>query len=167
MRFVRYKNMCEIISKVDSHAKIKLTRRGESYSADRWFQDLYKVQAAVEKNRSSDLAPVKVAILDTGVNFHHCEVKNAIERSVIDAKRCKGFPNDPHYDPQADKHGHGTQVASVLLQTSPDISLYIARVVDDAGKMASDHDYQEIANVRIYKIKNSAKSAGHRLGCLQ
>jgi subtilisin family serine protease len=82
----------------------------------------------MEKSRSGDFAAVKATILDTGVNFQHCEIKNA----VIDAKRCKGFPNDPHYDPQADRHGHGTQVASVLLQTSPDISLYIVRVVDDA-----------------------------------
>jgi subtilisin family serine protease len=124
-------------------------RRGESSWADQWFQDLRQVQRAIEKNRPTNDDPVKVAILDTGVNFHHCEIKNAIERSVIAANRCKGFPNDPNYDPQVDKHGHGTQVASVLLQTSPDISLYIARVVDDAGTMASDNEYEEIANVRI------------------
>lgn len=120
---------------------------------------------AVEKYRSGDLAPVKVAILDTGVNFHHCEIKRAIERGVIDAKRCKGFPNNPHYNPQADKHGHGTHIASVLLQTSPDISLYIARVVDNAENMVSDHDYQEIANVRFYHTL--LNSTGHRLGSRQ
>jgi subtilisin family serine protease len=158
--------MCQIISKVVSYTQnYKLMRRAESSWADRWFQDLQKVQQAVEKTRSGDLAPVKVAILDTGVNFHHCQIKTAIEMGVIDAKRCKGFPECSRYDPKADNNGHGTQVASVLLQTSPYIALYVARVVDDAGEMASDHDYQEIANVRIYTFKDFANCTGNRLGC--
>ena len=99
----------------------------------------------MEKSRSTDFSPVKVAILDTGVNFQHCKIKDA-----INAERCQGFPADPKYDPQADNNGHGTQVASVLLRTSPDISLYIARVVDDAGKITSD---SEVAKVRIFNFQ--------------
>jgi len=76
-------------------------------------------------------------------------MQEAIERGSIGDDRCQGFPNDPYHHSKADKHGHGTYVASVLLKTAPDVSLYIARVFNDVGRLCDgDHDdYSEIAKV--------------------
>jgi hypothetical protein len=86
-----------------------------------------------------------VAILDTGVHFGHEEVLHAEDVGNIRKTRCRGFPET--LDPTVDKYGHGTQVASILLKTSPKVELYIARVADDAGEIPPDEDYKEVAKV--------------------
>jgi hypothetical protein len=63
----------------------------------------------------------------------------------INKTRCKAFPET--LDPCDDKHGHGTHATSVLLQTAPDIELYIARVADDTGNIIKDNDYEGVINV--------------------
>lgn len=98
------------------------------------------------------------------MNFQHPEIKDYIALGNIHAKRCRGFPNDPAHDPKADKHGHGTHVVSVLLQTAPDVSLYIARAFDNEGHPDPTDDYKETANVRTILSRNSLKVIGNSLG---
>jgi hypothetical protein len=97
---------------------------------------------------------VKVAILDTGLCLQHPEFKTYIEMGTIRKTRCRAFPES--LDPCADKKGHGTHVTSVLLQTAPDIEVYIARVADDAGNIINDEDYQGVINV--HSLLREAKS---------
>jgi len=98
---------------------------------------------------------VRVAILDTGVNIQHREIKEAIKSTSIELDRCKGFP--PSLNPTADKHGHGTFIASTLLKTAPDIFLYIARVANDTGKLVPDNEYEGVVNVRTCPSLQPAK----------
>ena len=116
--------------------------------------DLYEhVHKPIEKHRSKGLnvPPIKVAIIDTGVNFENWAIQEAIEGGNIQGKYCKGFPKDEHHDPTADKNGHGTYVASVLLRTAPNVSLYIARAFNDAGRPCDQDDYKELTNVHALK----------------
>jgi Subtilase family len=120
----------------------------EDDCADKWFNELTRVHAAIGSSRSSgpsNFRPVKVAILDTGLCWQHPEFKEHIQRGSINKTRCRAFPAT--LDPCDDKHGHGTHAASVLLQTAPDIELYIARVADDTGNIIKDNDYDGVINV--------------------
>ncbi len=49
---------------------------------------------------------IKVAILDTGIDANHSDLK-----SVIDLNLSKDFSNSNSY---ADDHGHGTHVAGTI-----------------------------------------------------
>jgi subtilisin family serine protease len=118
----------------------------EDDTADKWFGELRRVHAAVADSPLSDPpSPVKVAILDTGVCWQHPEFKEHIQMGSINKTRCKAFPET--LDPYDDKHSHGTHAASVLLQTAPNIKLYIARVADDTGIIIKDNDYDGVINV--------------------
>jgi hypothetical protein len=79
--------------------------------------------------------------------MEHPEFKEHMKNGTISKNRCKGFPKT--LDPCDDKNGHGTHAASVLLQTAPDIDLYIARVVDDTGNIIKENDYEGVINVRV------------------
>lgn len=107
--------------------------------ANDWFAQLERVHRIVDENRK-DNRRVKVAILDTGIDFMHSEIKQA---KMI--KECKGFPDS--LDPRQDKIGHGTHGASVFLKTAPQALLYIARVVDDQKRIAPDNEYQAVVDV--------------------
>ena len=108
---------------------------------------------------------VKVAIIDTGVNIRHPEISNAFYTGAITDDCCQGFPG--RLDPKADYDGHGTHVASVLLRTANNVSLYIARVADDQGIIVGGPDYEEVVSVRTYTLQKFAKATGYRLGCQQ
>jgi subtilisin family serine protease len=92
-----------------------------------------------------------VAILDTGVQYAHPEIQTAVDVGNIGKSRCQGFPNT--LNPTADKNGHGTHVVSVLLRTSPDVLLYIARVADDDGTIVPDEDYKEVGEVKSFLVR--------------
>jgi subtilisin family serine protease len=127
---------------------LRLTYGREDDAADTWFQLLRTVHKAIAESPPPGLksTPVKVAIIDSGVCMQHPIIKAYRKRGAISKDRCKAFPETlDHLD---DKHGHGTHVADVLLQTAPKIDLYIARVTDDLGNIVEDDDYEGVLNVQ-------------------
>jgi hypothetical protein len=64
---------------------------------------------------------VKVAILDTGIDLSHQDFQ--------DIKISKNFCGGDDSNVQ-DLDGHGTQVASIVLQLAPNAQLCIARILD-------------------------------------
>jgi hypothetical protein len=56
-----------------------------------------------------------------------------------------GFPES--LDPLNDQNGHGTHGVSVLLKTAPVAAIYLARTVDDAGRILDSNDYEETIKV--------------------
>jgi subtilisin family serine protease len=73
--------------------------------------------------------PSKIAILDTGVDGTHKEIRAFMDKNVIIGK---GFlsKDGVTLDPFTDKHGHGTHVASVLLQVAPDAQLFVGKIAE-------------------------------------
>jgi hypothetical protein len=90
------------------------------------------------------------------VCWQHPGFKEHIQIGSLNKRLCKAFPET--LNPCDDKHGHGTHAASVLLQTAPNIELYIARVADDAGVIVKENDYQGVINVRAIWSKQAQSS---------
>ena len=97
----------------------------------------------MDRNRKDDQKPVRVAILDSGVDATHPDISLALETKQIAAY--KGFPES--LNPLQDKHGHGTHGASVLMKTAPNATLYVACMVDDKGEISEKNDYLNTVKV--------------------
>jgi subtilisin family serine protease len=112
---------------------------------DKWFLQLEAVVHTVVNDQCRDGSkPVRVAILDTGVNADHPSIENEVKPGGR-IRHWKGFPHQ--FDPLRDQCGHGTHIASVLLQTAPRSALYIARVADNKGNLQANDDYAAAAEV--------------------
>lgn len=87
--------------------------------------------------------PVRVAILDSGV-----DMADACLRGAAAAKRIKAMRNWTDSDPDnwTDTYGHGTQVARLLIRVAPAADIYIARV--STGKHLVPEKTGLIAQVR-------------------
>jgi Subtilase family len=112
--------------------------------ADEWFDDLQStVYPVIDKNRKERQKPVRVALLDTGVDSRHPEFQEALKFNKIRAFR--GFPAS--LDPISDRNGHGTHGASVFMRTATNAELYIARIADDEGVIVADKAYAAVVEV--------------------
>jgi subtilisin family serine protease len=78
-------------------------------------------------------ARVKIAILDTGIDWEHPYIKGAEDQ----IKKSRNFVGDrPGQDGKEqvkDDAGHGTHTAALLLKTVPGADIYIARVTAKTG----------------------------------
>ena len=114
--------------------------------ADLWFDDLEKiVHRSVDRDRKDLQKAVRVALLDTGVDSRHAQFQNALRTKKI--RGFRGFPDS--LDPLSDKNGHGTHGASIFMRAAPHASLYIARIADDHGIIASDDNYAAVVEVHF------------------
>jgi subtilisin family serine protease len=110
--------------------------------ADKWFRTLEStVHLEVGTNRKDSQKPVRIAILDTGVDGTHPEIQSALQEKRIVAH--KGFP--PSLDPLRDQNGHGTHGVSVLMKTAPTAVIYVGRVANDDGNLSESNGFEETA----------------------
>jgi hypothetical protein len=90
------------------------------------FLDTYKDY--VFEGQRSPYKRVKIAVLDTGVsNSSRSGIPKTIKISKSRIMWCS-TPGNP-LEPRDDEDGHGTQVASIILQVTPYARLYVYRVV--------------------------------------
>jgi len=71
--------------------------------------------------------PVRVAVLDTGVNPVHSHVRS-VARAVV-FREVDGRPGAVDEDPPLDVVGHGTALAGVIRYWAPDAELWSVRVL--------------------------------------
>lgn len=117
--------------------------------ADQWFQILETtVHREINSNRKDGQKSVRVAILDTGIDATHPEIRVALEEKRIAGQR--GFPDS--LDPLCDRHGHGTHGISVLMKTAPNAIIYVARVADNDGNLSEGREYINIREARSLRI---------------
>ena len=102
----------------------------------------------IDKGRVPD--PVKIAILDTGINREHPELE--AHGSRITATR--NF-HDPTKKGVFDGNGHGTFTAGLIFDYAPDLELYVAKIVDREN---AAFDVKVVANV-----SNSAKNPPQKI----
>lgn len=83
--------------------------------------------------------PIKVAILDTGIDRDHY-IFEAYEQNL------KGKQNlhNPFQKNTPDRNGHGTFTANLILDYAPDAALYIIKIVDKGN---APPDAMVVANV--------------------
>lgn len=85
---------------------------------------------------------IKVAILGTGVDISHPDLRRAFSE-----KRIKGDRIPP--DAVLDDDGHGTQLARVVLTTDPNAVLFVARVARNKEMLNSDEVLDTLLRVRF------------------
>ncbi|KAH6958131.1 hypothetical protein DER45DRAFT_521176 [Fusarium avenaceum] len=88
--------------------------------------------------------PVKIAILDTGIERGHA----LVEPREDSLKGKRNFYN-PLQTNVADTHGHGTFTASLIMDYAPDADLYIAKIAD---KENTRPDASIIANAILHAV---------------
>ncbi|KAI0405374.1 pfs domain-containing protein [Xylaria palmicola] len=105
-------------------------------------------------------APVKIAILDTGIDLTHPEVEARIEN----IKERYNWLHDRHRRSVHDRNGHGTFTASLLLDYAPDAELYIAKIAEN--KPSSPRTIAEAINhaVSEWKVDIISMSFGFPTG---
>jgi subtilisin family serine protease len=88
------------------------------------FSEVYHEFIPEELPRS--VQPVKIAILDTGIDINHSLISFREER----IKNMGNWLSEPHERDQKDPHGHGTHIAGVILDFVEDSEVFVARVTD-------------------------------------
>jgi len=99
-------------------------------SAETWFEDIRAISNLVFRRRRMldvkmgiKLAPVRIAILDTG-----CDLTLKSFQSAKCFKGWRDFAVEPPSETAVDEYGHGTFMARLVMQMVPGCELYIARV---------------------------------------
>ena len=113
-------------------------------AADDWIKRLKKsVHTRIAKiDTFKRRKPVQIAVLDTGVDTKHHFVKGAIRGARI-LNRRSFVKNDTSIE---DTSGHGTHIATLLLEVAPDAKIHIARVAQDLG-IPYTHSIAEVSVV--------------------
>ena len=84
--------------------------------------------------------PVKIAVLDTGVDSKHNFIRGAVNTNRIKDRQSfvKGDKSTE------DSFGHGTHVAALLLEVAPDAQIYVAKVAN-TGDIPTDHNIADVS----------------------
>ena len=105
--------------------------------ADEWYGHLEKVREEMNATRKRQ-KPVKVAILDTGIDVSQSEISKNLNKRIV---KWQSFPELS--GSLKDPNGHGTYLACVFMRTVPNALLYIARIFNDNNKCT----HSEVAKV--------------------
>lgn len=153
------------------------SKENEMYSrewtaADEWFDtSLLTFQKVVFSNLSHHSSPIKVAVLDSGVDRSdpHLKFESSVNETdppkkefrlineiAIHEKNCRGFP--PSLKPLEDECGHGTQCAVALLRTAPYVELYVGRIMQREMRISTDNEYTATAQVTRIVIHTEMKN---------
>lgn len=121
-----------------------------------WFATIQRsVHPALHKSQRKRVS--RVAILDTGVDATHPDIRQALVDNHI--KCARAFPEA--LDPLNDLHGRGTHAVSVLMRVAPSAALFIARVVDDEGGLCAQNDY--VATAEVTRLRHCIKISGYTM----
>jgi hypothetical protein len=112
--------------------------KGHISTYRRWIKGEYQEEdEAMESGETANPEPkfpdrcsrIRIAILDTGLDMNHPYIKAREDR----IKDIRSWVNDLDGKQEwktGDASGHGTHVASLLLDVAPDCDIYIARIAE-------------------------------------
>ncbi|RSL93296.1 hypothetical protein CEP52_013344 [Fusarium oligoseptatum] len=101
-----------------------LPRPGKEKYTDKWFRGFLKLLIKYDIGRLPPEQRLKVAILDSGINYQHLDFTNE------DRRRIKGRKSFIGGDVDVDKFGHGTHIAAIILRLTKNVDLYIGQITD-------------------------------------
>lgn len=83
---------------------------------------------------------VQVAIIDSGIDTLHPELKNKVKRSCVVSKNNDGIIdcNETKIEDSKDSFGHGTAVAGCVTSIAPDIEIISIKVLNEYNDCSGD-----------------------------
>jgi subtilisin family serine protease len=95
--------------------------------------------------------PVKVALIDDGVDASHLYLRDNIKGGVTYCTSYRGKKNvtSSYY---ASSSGHGTLMATLICAVCPFASLYIAKLDDQGASEGAAFTAKSAANVRSFLL---------------
>jgi len=120
------------------------TKEDEERAA-KWLVSLKKrCHTLLDRGDKEQTAPIKIAVLDTGIDTKHVEIEKDIGDIYWDVCDFRNGQTTQTMPNGEDKDGHGTHVAALLARVAPYATIYIAKV---AGS-TSDLNVADVARVR-------------------
>lgn len=97
-----------------------------------WAYKYSEADTTLKYFKNTDNPQIIVGIIDTGIYYGHTKMKDRIIRTY------KNFSTSHIGDIETDEHGHGTNVAGVIAQSTPDnVKLSAFKVGDSQGHLYS------------------------------
>lgn len=118
---------------------------------DKWFSVWLSKTHALLDSASVGKPRVRIAILDTGLNKHHPQVKSILEKTQSERriKNCKSWVPGVAGSVDTDKNGmllsdedtdgHGTHCAMVAHKVAPNADIYVARIFKDRNSVRGEY----------------------------
>lgn len=94
----------------------------------------------IEALSASDLSPVTVAVLDSGIDGSHPDLAGRVVRGIVFEADAEGTVCSRESDPSAnnDVYGHGTGVASIIARIAPHVRFIDIRVLGGNNRGSGD-----------------------------
>jgi thermitase len=132
------------------------------------LEDNQAIWAQIHLEQAQTLAPnwgagVKVAVIDTGIDLNHPAFVGHLAPST-DWKDFVDTDTTPQEVAGGEAYGHGTSVASIVLQVAPKVLIMPIRVLDssgagDTGKIASAIDWAAQHGAKIINLSLGTDAA--------
>ncbi len=106
-----------------------MPRRREYLRWRQRFKDVYKKFIEECPQQQGSLSPLKIAVLDTGIDMTHPDIV-AREEQI---KSKYNWTDGKRKHAVQDNNGHGTFVTGLLLDYAPDAELYVAKIAEDSA----------------------------------
>ncbi|KAF9774421.1 hypothetical protein IL306_007580 [Fusarium sp. DS 682] len=152
VRTTTHKNRTTPIQLFDDKDEIE-EDKGLATKADFFFSQLGEFHESCEERASSIQScshkPVRIAVLDTGINQSSGAIKGGLKTRRIQPQNCRSWvgndPNDVH-----DYHGHGTRIAELILRAAPEADIYVCKVFN--GTSLQPNEVKGIAKAITYAV---------------
>lgn len=116
-----------------------------SQNAEKWFNDLTQVHRMLAEVADTDNGdPVKIAILDTGVDNNHPLIQTQQHRIKGWADWTQNYEGKEG-NARIDRSGHGTHSTWLLLQYAPGAEIYVSKV--STGEKTDPQFRSQVAKV--------------------
>jgi hypothetical protein len=118
---------------------------------DEWFHAFETIvlpqidRSRIARDHRRKVEKIRVAILSTGIDDKHDEIRFALEKEKI--LDCRGFPET--LNPRIDEDGYGTFAVSVLMRTAPNAALYVARIAGTMKEMDAINEHSTTVDVAL------------------
>ena len=132
----------------------KIASNSNAEATDKWFDDFKRLELLKELgNLPKDAnGRIRVAVIDTGVNTRNRRINAEILRGrIVEIRDWTENKSGEKVESMEDPEGHGTLIATIILDIAPNVDLYIARVTN--GKTGDTIETKTVA-----KVSSSARS---------